>query len=158
MVWHTAWPCCDIRTLRALTRACTLTRACIHRRVMAACLRTVCPRTNACSLTSPFNAFKALLACIQKVITASQLCKQKLLFLSCSTATSILQKLTLTPSFLNCSSCRLQGPDPSLRENGNDIYSISGTRQFVHQKWMLQRSSLQSIEMCADVNCKKWGM
>jgi hypothetical protein len=23
---------------------------------------------------------------------------------------------------------------------------------------MLQRSSLQAIEMCADVNCKKWGM
>lgn len=59
----TACPSTDILTLRALTRAWTRTRACMHRNVTAACFLTSLPRTRAWSLTTPFNALSALLAC-----------------------------------------------------------------------------------------------
>lgn len=61
----TAWPSTDIRTRRALTRACTRTRACMHRRVTAAFFLTCLPRTRAWILTIPFNALKARLAWTQ---------------------------------------------------------------------------------------------
>jgi len=50
------------RTRLARTRAWTLTKACIQRRVIAACFLTAWPRTRACSLTNPFKARRALLA------------------------------------------------------------------------------------------------
>lgn len=50
------------RTLWSRTRAWTLTKACMHRSVIVACLLTLWPLTRACSLTSPFNALRALLA------------------------------------------------------------------------------------------------
>lgn len=58
----TACPSMDIRTRRALTRAWTRTRACMHLSVTAACFLTCRPRTRAWSLTTPFKALKALLA------------------------------------------------------------------------------------------------
>lgn len=44
------------------TRACTRTRAWMHRRVIFALFLTLCPLTKACSLTSPLSALRALLA------------------------------------------------------------------------------------------------
>ncbi len=61
--WIVSNPCGVICTRRARTWACTRTSACMHFRVIAACLLTMCPRTTACNRTRPFKARKALLAC-----------------------------------------------------------------------------------------------
>lgn len=62
IMFCTACPSMDIRTRRALTRACTRTKACMHLNVTAACFLTSLPLTRAWSLTTPFNALNALLA------------------------------------------------------------------------------------------------
>lgn len=66
LVWvsFSSSPSADIWARRARTRAWTLTNACMHLRVIAACFLTCRPRTNACILTIAFNALKALLAYI----------------------------------------------------------------------------------------------
>lgn len=56
-------PSWESRMRWSRTRACTRTSACMHRRVMLACFRTLCPLTRACSFTSPRSARSALLAC-----------------------------------------------------------------------------------------------
>lgn len=61
------WLSEDILEPCALTRAWTLTRACMHLRVTAACFRTCRPRNIAWILTTAFKALNARLACSSKI-------------------------------------------------------------------------------------------